>query len=457
MKKALALGCFALLAAVGPLAAGQVVVPVASGTTSNGTAYRTRLWVSNPSGTARFFATAFIASGSDGTKQETFGPAVYVQPGATLLVDGSAPAGKAGFVEISGAPQLSVAARLELADVNGNVLSSAALPVVSTQGALAANALAQLQGLEQEKATGTTADFVVVNLSRAAAQCTVGAFGSDNTVLTATAVLSLPPLSHRAFNGILTTLGLGDVSGVRLQVSCDHTFYTYALVYEVGGPQTDVLVPAVSLAADLTGAPSGSGTGGSGGTGGGGTPPPAGAQTFNVPGVFLAAKAGASAQNYNLPLTAGVSYQRITVDFDMYLNRWQTDLFHGIVALRRAAASRSGRVLYVGVQLRGDNAKTTLDLGHDEQFVKTVGPWKEQHSYHVRLDYDVVDRAVTLQAFQGGALIYTIEGPAYNLDLEDNGNKVHVDFGQSGVADGAYFPPIGWVFSNLQVVMVPST
>jgi len=298
---------------------------------------------------------------------------------------------------------------------------------------LADNAVAQLQGLEQEKATGTTADFVIVNLSRAAAQCTVGAFAADHTALTPTAVLSLPPLSHRAFDGILQTLAAGDVSGVRMQVSCDHAFYTYALVYEVGGPQTNVLTPSASLAADLTGAPSGSGSGGSGGSG---APPPAGAQTFNVP---------------------GVSYQRITVDFDMYLNRWQTDLFHGVVALRRAYPSRSGRVLYVGVQLRGDNAKTTLDLGYNEQFVKTVGPWKEQHSYHVRLDYDVVGRTVTLNAFQGGALIYTIQGPAYNLDLSDNGNKVHVDFGQTGIADGAYFPPIGWVFSNLQVVMVPSS
>lgn len=460
MKKALALGSLALLAMVGPLAAGQVVVPVASGATSNGTAYRTRLWVSNPSGTARFFATAFIATGGDGTKQETFGAPVYVQPGATLLVDGAAPAGKAGFLEVSGAPQLSVAARLELVDVNGNVLSSAALPVVGSQSALAANAVAQLQGLEQERATGTTADFVIVNLARAAAQCTVSAFGADHSSLSPTAVLSLPPLSHRNFSGVLQTLGQGDVSGVRLQVSCDHSFYTYATVYEVGGPQTNVLTPSAALSADLTGAPSGSGSGGTGGTGGSGgsgSPPPAGAQTFNVPGVFLNATTAVSAKNYNLPLTAGVSYQRITVDFDMYLNRWQTDLFHGIVALRRVGASRALRVLYVGVQLRGDNAKTTLDLGYHEQFVKTVGPWKEQHSYHVRLDYDVVGRTVTLQAFQGGALVYTIQGPAYNLDLRDNGNKVHVDFGQTGIADGAYFPPIGWTFSNLQVVMVPST
>ncbi len=457
MKKPLALGCLSLLALVGPLAAGQVIVPVASGTTSNGTAYRTRLWVSNPSGTARFFATAFIASGGDGTTQETFSQSIYVQPGATVLVDGAAPAGKAGFLEVSGAPQLSVAARLELDDVNGNVLSSAALPVVGTPSALAANSVAQLAGLEQDKATGTLSDFVVVNLSRATAQCTVAAFASDDTPLTATAVLSLPPLSHRAFNGILQTLGAGDVSGVRMQVSCDHTFYTYAVVYEVGGPQTNVLTPAAALSYDLTGSTSGNG-GGSGGTGGtGGSGTPAGAQTFSVPGLFLAAKAGASQMSYNLPLTPGVAYQRITIDFDMFLNLWQTNLFHGIVAIRRGSAARSLRVLYVGVQLRGDNAKTTLDLGFDEQFVKTVGPWKQKNTYHVRLDYDVVNRTVTLQAFQGGALIYTIQGPAYNLDLSDNGNKVHVDFGQSGIADGAYFPPIGWNFSNLQVVMVPST
>jgi hypothetical protein len=447
MKKALAFGCLVLLAAVAPLAAGQVIVPVASGTISNGTAYRTRLWVSNLSAVPRFFSTAFIASGGDGTKQETFGTPIYVQPGATLLVDGAAPAGKAGFLEVAGAPQLSVAARLELLDVNGNVLSSATLPVVGASSALAANAVAQLQGLEQAKATGTTADFVLLNLSRAAAQCTIGAYAADHTALTPTAILTLPPLAHRAFNGILQTLVLGDISGVRLQVSCDHPFYTYAMVYEVGGPQTNVLTPSAPLTADLVGAPSSSGGPGA----------PAGAQTLSVPGVFLNARPGASTVSYNLPLAAGVPYQRVTVDFDMFLNRWQSDLFHGVFALRRAAASRSDRVLYVGVQLRGDNAKTTLDLGYNEQFVKTQGPWKQQHTYHVRVDYDVVGRTVTLQAFEGGVLTYTIQGPAFNLDLSDNGNKVHVDFGQSGVADGAYFPPIGWVFSNLQVSMVPSS
>jgi hypothetical protein len=447
IQKALAVGCLALAAAALPLAAGEVVVPAASGTASNGTTYRTRLWVSNPSATARFFTTAFIASGMDGTQQETFGAPVYVEPGATLLVAGAAPDGKAGILEIAGAPQLSVAARLELVDVNGNVLSSAALPVVGPQNALAAHAVAQLQGLEQERATGTTTDFAIVNLSRAAAQCTVGAYAANHTPLSPTAILPLLPLSHRAFAGLLQTLAAGDIADVRVQVSCDHPFYTYAMTYEVGGPQTNILTPSTLLSADLV-------PGGSGGSGSGGPSP--GAQTFNVPGVFLNARPGASSMSYNLPLTPGIPYQRLTVDFDLYLNLWQTSLFHGVFGMRRGAASRSNRVLYYGVTFRGDNAKTELELGYQDQFVKTVGPWKQQHHYHIHLDYDVINRSILFQAFEGGVLTYTLQGPAYQFDLSDNGNKVHLDFGLSGVADGAYFPPIGWVYSNLQVSMVPS-
>jgi len=459
MKKALACGCLMLLAAVGPwvapLAAGEVFVPFASGATANGTAFRTRLWVSNTSAAPRFFTTAFLATGTDGTQAAAQSTPIYVNPGATVAVLPAAPAGKSeGLIAITGAPQLSVVARLELTDVNSNVLSSATLPVIGSQSALAANALAQLAGIAQEKATGTTTDFSIVNLSAAAAQCTIGAFAGDNTPLSPSAIVSVLPLSHRAFDGVLQTLATGDIADVRFQVSCDHPFYAYAMVYEVGGPQTNVVTPALALNT----APGATGGGSSGGGGtGGGNPPPAGAQTFTAPGVFLSAVEGNSAKSFNLPLTPGVAYTRITVDFDLFLNRWQTPLFNSVVALRRGAASRSNRVLYYGVNFRGDNAKTTLELGYQDQFVKTTGPWKERNHYHIRLDYDVLNRLITLQASEGGVLTYTLQGPAYNFDLSDNGNKVHIDFGQNGIADGAYYPPVGWIFSNLQVSMVPSS
>ncbi len=453
MKKALALASLMLSAVVMPLAAGQVIVPIASGTTANGTSFRTRIWVSNAGSSGASFTTAFIGTGLDGTTQETFGSPVAVPAGGTFLATGAAPAGKVGMVEISGGAALSVAARLELVDVNGNALSSATVPVVGSPNALAANAVTQLQGLEEDKTTGTTSDFFLVNLARSPAQCTVGAFAANRTALTPTAIITLPPLSHRTFGDLLATLAAGDIANVRLQVSCDHAFYTYAVVYEVGGPLTNILVPTANLGADLLGSGAGAGSGG----GGSGDPtPPATAQTFTVSGVFLNARPGASSISYNLPLTAGVPYQEIVTEFDLYVNRWQTNLFHGVFAMRRGAAVRENRVLYDGVTIRGDNSKTELELGYQDQFVKTVGPWKQLHHYHVRVDYDVINRLITFQTFEGGVLTYTLKGPAYNFDVADNGNKVHVDFGLSGIADGAYFPPIGWIFSDLQVSMVPS-
>jgi hypothetical protein len=30
-----------------------------------------------------------------------------------------------------------------------------------------------------------------------------------------------------------------------------------------------------------------------------------------------------------------------------------------------------------------------------------------------------------------------------------------VDFGQTGIGDGAYYPPVSWSYSNLNVVLEP--
>src|SRR4029077_17140959 len=101
-RKALALGGLALLAAGLPAMAGQVIVPVASGATANGTSFRTRIWVANPGPGGSSFSTAFIGSGLDGTTQETFGAPSSLPVGGTVALGSGSPAGKAGMVEISG-------------------------------------------------------------------------------------------------------------------------------------------------------------------------------------------------------------------------------------------------------------------------------------------------------------------------------------------------------------------
>ena len=169
---------------------------------------------------------------------------------------------------------------------------------------------------------------------------------------------------------------------------------------------------------------------------------------LSFPGVFLNARKGDSYRAFDLPLAEGVRYKRVTVDFDLYLHKWVTPLFHGVTALRR-----NDRTLYAGLILRGDRAKTILDLGKDElERDKKSGPWRPRSNYHIRITTDAEARLVTLQVFQGGRLVHTLAGRMTTPDLSISGGRtMRVDFGGTKVADGAYFPPYGWKYSNLAV------
>ena len=60
-----------------------------------------------------------------------------------------------------------------------------------------------------------------------------------------------------------------------------------------------------------------------------------------------------------------------------------------------------------------------------------------------------------LDAFENGQHIYQISGPPLHPDLSANGNPLTVDFGQTGIGDGAYGPPVGWTYANLAVQLLP--
>ena len=59
----------------------------------------------------------------------------------------------------------------------------------------------------------------------------------------------------------------------------------------------------------------------------------------------------------------------------------------------------------------------------------------------------------TFKAYRNGALVQTLTGHTNHNDLSLNGRVFSVDFGMTGIADGAYFPPVGWTYSNLKVVV----
>ena len=106
------------------------------------------------------------------------------------------------------------------------------------------------------------------------------------------------------------------------------------------------------------------------------------------------------------------------------------------------------------MELGFSTMNTPADLPPDV-LARGDGPWQAFHTYHLKITYDVPGRVVRLEVFEGGVRKQILAGQAQHLDLKNDGHALSVDFGQSGIADGAYYPPIGWQYSNLKVVLTP--
>jgi hypothetical protein len=185
-------------------------------------------------------------------------------------------------------------------------------------------------------------------------------------------------------------------------------------------------------------------------------PLPDGAEGFMIPGTFLDVQAIDLCRAYELPLRVGVPYKAIRIEFDMYVKRWVTAYFHNITALRRTAPKRNERVLLYGVIIRGDRRRTWLDLGH-EKVTKEVHPWKENTQYRVVLEANRESKKIRMDVYEGETWSHGIQGKMTAREIKSLGGSrvVKVDFSSPGVAFNGYFPPTGWVFSNLKVTAVP--
>jgi hypothetical protein len=431
-------------AAAAPAVAGTVFVPLASNISNGGAGYATKVWVSNPDSATHHFTTTFIQEGTDGTASSSTSGSIFVASSATSVLTGVAPPGVTGLLEVDGPAPLVVSARMEVTDANGNLIGIAAVPALTQDNAVAAGGFVEVQGLQEGPGLYTT-DFSLVNLGTNVAQCTVGVFNSAGGLIAPVGTLTVMPLSRRDFGGVLQTLGVPAITDVRVVATCNQTFYAFATVFQPGAAAISVIGPAPSLAGSVgPGAPS---TGGN----------PAGTVTFSVPGNFLNATQANSEQLYDLPAPVGVPYKLATIAWDMRIGTFPTGLFTGVMSFRRPNSQRGLREPFCAVQIVNRNSKTLLDLGVENVFERTVGPWKQDSTYHCQLTYDLTGNTCQLDVSltAGGAIIYTIAGPAQWFDMSANSNPLVVDFGQTGIGDGAYYPPVSWSFSNLNVVLVP--
>lgn len=444
MRRSLFFGLCALLAPLAPLAAGDAYVPLAANTALGAATYRTVLIATNTGTTSHSFSVTYAATGTNGNNGQ---PSSYgLPPGSTLRLYNAVPAGSRGLLELDGPPEVVVSARLEAIAGNGNLLASAQVPILSTGDARKAGDKAHLQSLEH--GAGAITDFGLMNLSASAAQCTVQAFRANGGKIGGAIQLAVPARSQRDFSGALATLGETSIKDARFEVSCNQLFATYAMVYRSGGPETVVLGPSGTLDGDLIPDPVSDGS-----------------VTFNLPGQFAL---GNNYSSFDLPLQSGVQYGRARIEFDLYVDRWRlthplNPNFKTVASLRRSGSSRLERVLYCGLLLKGNgDYRTILDMGappgsHEGTTIKSgKGPWKERSNYHVVIDYNADARTVVFEAYEAGRLVQRLSGPLNYDDISNQpGKNVRVDFSAPGVGDGAYFPTLGWKYSNLSVKLTP--
>jgi hypothetical protein len=515
----LALPVAVLLTSATPALAGQVSIPVIGHhAPGSQVVYRTEVWITNPGQVDAQAIAHLVQQGVDGMAPHAGDTVVMVPSGATVLLAKVAANGEGGMLELSAAAALVVRARLDAlpasaesaaaaavaasdaadgievldgagaihaidavdvlaeaspADRSGKAWSITAVQPVSAAGALGAGEVAHLQGLERQPG-GEVTDLGLFNLSEQAANCQLSPFASDGSRVAAPAAVSLPPLGTLQLEDAFASLGEQRLSGGRFEVSCDQPFYAYAAVFAAGGSVIEAVTPsqgfadpavAGSAAAAAPVAPADAA-----GTLAGPEPSAApaaaavpqrstsasGVVTLVVPGTFLHATAANSFISYDLATPRGLAYHRATVDFDLTISDFNhVLLFTGVTSFRRPNKTRKARVLYYAMQLVNRNQKTILDLGIQDRLTRTQGPWKAGHTYHLTFTYDLRGRQVKLDLFENGKHIYQIAGPTLHPDLSANANPLTVDFGQTGIGDGAYGPPLGWTYANLSVQLQP--
>lgn len=433
-----------------PLWAGTIYVPFAADIQIDDVRYETQIWVSNKGIENRRLTSYFIPAGADGTDRPTdvTYPSITVGGLTTVLVNDLSPTDTVGLFEISGAPQLVVSSRIIPVGQGGQ---GASLPVISSENLLAAGDSVHLQGLARDSDLVT--DFGLVNLSQNQASCTVENFAAGGASLANSAVVTVPKVSMLRYADVLGLLGQQQISGVRTTVSCDQTFYTFAIVFNRASHEINVLSPAEGLTSTLTRP--------------GDTPPPpppsscgaTGVVCFEEPGIFHTPTNGNKVRRIEFPVPSG-RYSKLHLRMEVRHGGWKSPStgLHNIFWL---AKDRNFN-LYGYVNLRGPNRDTVL-IRHGVRQEATAKAKIELafgavpgQTYVFDYTYDPSQRFLTLliKDLQGN-ILFTANGvPNVNAVNVDPGEKFVMDFGFPD--DNPNEPStIGWNYQNLTLEFIP--
>jgi hypothetical protein len=449
MKKLL-FASLVLAASVSPAFAGFVYVPVLDRTGSGGSKHTTEVWVSNNGTEERRYATLFLPAGSNGTQRSGTSTKSTVLAGRTVKLIGLG--GAPGLLEIEGGTQVLVEARMSNAP-SGGFGAATSVPVISSENALAPNAIAELLALSRDT-SGAYTDLEVVNLGNQAAQCAIQFFRADGTQIASTAKVAVPPLALRHFGDVFTILGTTAVADARARVACNQTFFAFAGIFNPARTLLTFVTPAASGASTLAGP--------------NGPPPTAGAIVFEKSGQVHKPELGNETRQITVPVPQALSLKRVTIDWDVVPGPWtasKPDGNHNLIWVHRGKyrSNTLANVNTFGPPRSGIKNTQNLDMAAKALTLQEVPLVLQQGiSYHFHYVYNAETNRVVLTVTSQGSTPTTVatidmEGSAANRLIAVPATGLIVQFGHTAeqAAEGVEFPTYGWVYSNLRIEMVP--
>lgn len=418
---------FVLLAAALPVAAETFYLPSPDTNSKGGPT--TRLLVENRDTVSRPLKVKFIPTGVAGTS--ALSTKRYTIPAQTTLSLSIKEAIRGvGMVEISGNDILDVTVSAWDLKVGSQNLTWS-LPLLDAQNRFEKTETAHLR----ELATGAgqaKPNIELINLATTPSVCTIARFDALGVSILPNLVVNLTPLSHKVRKNVVAGLGLAEGVAISAQVTCTQPFW--ALGTFVG---KDPLKTRLFFPLDQP------------------SPPVEEVATLDVEGAFFSPVEGASYLEVALPLVPGVAYRRATIDFDLAVGDF-SPIFTGLLGMFHAGGARFDKTLYFGTFARGLRDRSIFDQGIPviEAAIQRNSDWTQGSNYHVRIFYDTEGGRMRWIVTEKEGLLRTIlavESGIFNFDLADRDAPVYLAFGLPGVADNAYYPPIGWKFTNLAV------
>jgi len=428
MIRPLLLRSLVLLGAALPAAAETLYLP--NPDTNGKGSPATRLLVQNRDNVSRPLKVKFIPRGTSGTGALT--TKRYTIPArSTFSLSISDALRGVGMEEISGNDILDVTVAAWDLKVGSQNLTWA-LPLLDEHNRFEKTETAYLRELAATAAGMFKPNIELINLASAPAVCTVARFDAAGVAVLPNLVANLNPLSHATLKNVVAGLFLTDGAPISAQVTCTQPFWALGTIVGNDPLKTRLFFPLDHP-----------------------SPPVEETVTLDVPGAFFTPVEGASYLEVALPLVPGTSYRRATIDYDLFVGDF-SPIFTGLVGMFHAGGPRFNKTLYFGSFARGLRDRSIFDQGIPviEAAIQRASDWTPQSNYHVRLFYDTEGGRMRWIVTEKEGLQRTIlafECGIFNYDLADRDAPVYLAFGLPGIADHAYYPPIGWKFTDLKV------